>query len=695
MSEETKVCSGPCKRTLAFSAFNKNATRPDGLQRFCRECQAAQKATWAEENREKTREYDRERGHIRNRFMELEHSAIVPSLTNPRKHFDQAFLEELAASIRDQGIAQPILVRPLPGSRLQETYTDRRADAPRPTHEIIAGEQRWRACAMAGLRKLPALVRPMSDAEVLQLQLVENLKRRDLHPMEEAEGYDKLRETTGLTAEGIAERIGKGRSYVYKTMQLLQLLPEARQAFYEGKLTRSTAELVAARPHTIQLQVLKDITATDFHGEPMSFRKAKAHVDDRYMLKLGAAPFKITDETLMPEAGSCRTCPKRSGANPELFDDVPHADTCTDPECFSSKKEAHYARVRAEAEARGQSVITGREAKEIMPDSNTLRGYTRVDDTQALGGQMKTLRKVLGKDMPATTLIEDPRTHEMVEALPTATASKLLKDHGITKSAPQEAAQLDEATAKRQGAEKLEKTWRQRAIEKVHEAASAPASGFGISGPVVRLLALLVLDGLMAEQQRHVASILELGKVAARDALESHIKTVDEGQAEAVLFLLLAEHDMRQLLDQSDKPAPAPHIEALAADLSIDLEALRAAAKKEIRDAITSQRVDEAAKAVKAAAKPAAGKPARPPKVSKEEAAATIAAQLQTVENPNKFEPGQRVRLKTDLRKGENVFNTRGVEADVLHAIGDRAWLVQPESPSFPLSADYTEMEAV
>lgn len=98
---------------------------------------------------------------------------------------------------------------------------------------------------------------------------------------------------------------------------------------------------------------------------------------------------------------------------------------------------------------------------------------------------------------------------------------------------------------------------------------------------------------------------------------------------------------------------------------------------------------------MKAAAKPAAGKPARPPKVSKEEAAATIAAQLQTVENPNKFEPGQRVRLKTDLRKGENVFNTRGVEADVLHAIGDRAWLVQPESPSFPLSADYTEMEAV
>jgi ParB/RepB/Spo0J family partition protein len=713
------MCHGVLLRVDAFAVDNASA---DGLQRLCRDCKKKLRAEWGAKNKEHEREYDRKRrskpsaspdspapmqvpkgkgggaaqveaeAHAKGSSLaELERGAIVASRTNPRKHFDGAFIKELAESIKAVGVMQPILVRPLPGARLAETYSDRRSDAPRPTHEIVAGEQRWRACELAAVRRIPVLIRHLSDADVLQLQLVENLKRRDLHPMEEAEGYGQLHDSQGMSAEEIAERIGKGRSYVYKTMKLLDLEPEAREAFYEGKLTRSTAELVAMRQPNLQLQVLKEITTPDFHGEPMSFRKAKAHIDDRYMLRLGTAPFKITDAELVPAAGSCRDCPKRSGANPELFDDVAHADTCTDPSCFAEKKDAHYLRIRTQAEARGQTVITGREAKEIMPDSNTLRGYTKVDDHQALGGQMKTLRKVLGKDMPTPTLIEDPKTHEMVEVLSTAVVGKLLKEQGIG-TAP--TVETSDAAAKRQATEKYEKAWRRDAIDKIDEALQADTAG-GLNASVLRLLAHMLVDGLSTEQRGHICALLELGKVAPREAIESHIDDCDEGDTERTLMLLLIQHDMGALVDGSTgKGAPAARIETVAKEYGVDVAAIRTAVKASMRKAESDKKVDGAAAAVKAesaSSKP----PPRKAKVSAAEASAAIAAQLQAADNPNAFQVGQRVRLKTDLVDGVNTFHTRGVVAEVMAPMNERAWVVAPESLSLHLTADYTDMEAI
>lgn len=619
-------------------------------------------------------------------FADLPHAAIVRSKTNPRTHFDAEFIASLASSIRTKGVLQAILVRPLPGSRLQETLEDLLPGQPRPTHEVVAGEQRWRAAGIAGLRTIPVMIRELTDEQVLEIQLVENLKRRDLHPMEEAEGYERLRQTTGLTADEIAERIGKGRSYVYKTLKLLDLAPDARAAFYDGKLTRSTAELVAMRPAGLQLQVLKDIVATDFHGEPMSFRKAKDHIDSNYMLRLGHAVFKITDETLVPEAGSCRTCPKRSGANPQLFDDVAHADTCTDPTCFNVKKEAHYTRIKVEAGARGQTVITGKEAKEIMPNSTTLRGYTKVDDHQALGGQMKTLRKVLGKDMPTPTLIEDPKTHEMVEVLPTAVVGKLLKEQGITKASTIE---TNEAAAKRQGVEQFEKAWRRAAVEKIDQALQNDGEG-GFNAPVLRLMAHMMVDGLATEQRAHACGLLGLGKIAPREAIEAHINDCAPEDVDRVLLLLLVMHDMRE---SGDGTASSTRIDTLAKEYGVDVAAIKSEIKTSVKKAASDKKVEGAAAAVKA--QTALAKPARKPKTTAAEATAAIADQLRQATNPNAFQAGQRVCLKANLRKGVNVFNTNGVAAEVLRPSGDRAWEVQPDSLSFPLFADYTEMEAI
>lgn len=754
-----KTCPG-CKACKAADQFNSNKSRPDGLQRFCRQCQKDLKAGWQQRNLEKTRQYDRDRKLARRSgtalssppvpaaserhsggggkreeevlevkatlvststdvaaqseslssgfaerneedapvqtagFANLPHAAVVASLTNPRRHFDHDFIKGLAASIREHGLAQPILVRPLPASRLEETsyeplspqaawpLPERRRKHIRPTHEIVAGEQRWRACELAGVRFIPALIRELTDQQVLELQLIENLKRRDLHPMEEAEGYERLRETMGLTADDIADRIDKGRSYVYNTLKLLDLVPDARAAFYDGKLTRSTAELVAKRPAGLQLQVLKDITATDFHGEPMSFRKAKEHVDSNYMLKLGTAVFKITDETLVPEAGSCRVCPKRSGANPQLFDDVAHADTCTDPTCFNVKKEAHYSRIRIEAEARGQTVITGKEAKEIMPNSTTLRGYTRVDDDQAVDGQMRTLRKVLGDNMPATTLIEDPTTHAMVAVLPTAVVGKLLKEQGIAKAPTVES---NEATAKREAAEQFESTWRRAAVVKIDEALQNDGEG-GFHAAVLRQVALLLVDGLSASDRKHVCTLLELGQVAPREAIEAHIRDCHEEDVDRALLLLLVQHDVDVHPNGSQTPA-ATRIEAVAAAYRVDLAAIKAEVKAEARRATSAAKVNAAAAAIVSKPKKA--------KATAAEAQAQIALQMQTATNPNNFAADQRVRIKTDLRRGTDVFATNGIEADVIRPQGDRAWEVQPANLSFTLFADYTELEAI
>jgi hypothetical protein len=613
-------------------------------------------------------------------FADLPHAAIVQSKTNPRTHFDEAFIKDLANSIRSNGVLQAILVRPLPSNRLEETsyeplrpeaawpFPPRSKRAVRPTHEIVAGEQRWRAAGIAGLRTIPAMIRELTDAQVLEIQLVENLKRRDLHPMEEAEGYG---------------RIGKGRSYVYKTMQLLKLVPDARNAFYGGKLTRSTAELVAMRPAGLQLQVLKDITATDFHGEPMSYRKAKDHIDSNYMLKLGSAVFKITDESLVPAAGSCRTCPKRSGTNPQLFDDVAHADTCTDPTCFNEKKQAHYDRIKAEAEERGQTVITGKEAKEIMPNSNTLRGYTKVDDHQALGGKMRTLRKVLGDNMPVPTLIEDPTTHEMVAVLPTAAVSKLLKDNQITDAGVHKEADVDAIVAKRKLTEAYELAWRTKAIRAVSEAGDADVE---LGTNPMREIALLLFAGLRGSSQALVGELANVGKVGVREGVEQHLKTVPGDALVQWLYVLMMAHDLHQLDEH------AVRISVGAANFGIDTKALAASVKSEMKAEASAKRVDEAAKTITAERKPT---PPRKPKVGKEEATALLAKQLQAVDNPNRFEADQRVRLKSDVHKDGNTFNTRGVSATVVQAAGDRAWEVSPDNLNFPITVDYTEMEAI
>ena len=152
---------------------------------------------------------------------------LVPNPRNPRKRFDPDELEELASSIREKGIVQPILVRSIAGQ------TNR--------YEIIAGERRWRAAQRVGLHEVPVVVNEVSDKEALEIAIIENVQRADLNAIEEGEGYQQLIETFGYSQNDLAVAIGKSRPHVANTLRLLKLPAEVQAHLREGRLSAGHA----------------------------------------------------------------------------------------------------------------------------------------------------------------------------------------------------------------------------------------------------------------------------------------------------------------------------------------------------------------------------------------------------------------------------------------------------------------------
>ena len=188
--------------------------------------------------------------------------ALRPNARNPRRSFAAAELDELAASLRERGIIQPIVVRPLRAS----------ADG----FEIVAGERRWRAAQRAGLHEVPVLVIEATDAEALQLAIIENVQRADLNALEEAEGYRALMDEFHNSQEDIARIVGKSRSYIANTLRLLKL-PDAVKGYIQtGKLTAGHARMLVGEPNAEQLA--EDIVARNLNvREVEAMARERAH----------------------------------------------------------------------------------------------------------------------------------------------------------------------------------------------------------------------------------------------------------------------------------------------------------------------------------------------------------------------------------------------------------------------------------
>lgn len=368
----------------------------------------------------------------------VEVALIEESTTNPRKHFDQVKLQELADSIAATGVHQPILLRPLPGHRVPDTWGFRRKDAPLPAYELVAGARRLRASKIAKVAEIPAMIRELTDEQALEIQVIENLQREDVTPLEEAEGYEALMQHGHADADAVAAKIGKSRSYVYARLKLLDLTSDCRQALREGKIDASRALRIARIPDAkLQAKALAEASRTNYRGDPaMGVREFEGWLQQNVMLRLEEAPFPITAINLVEGVGSCKECPKRTGAEPDVFADVNSPDLCTDPACHAAKAQAHSEQLRAAAESQGMRVIDGKEAKGIVSQySSQLKGYTRLDTRHSLPGRdPASMRELLGDSGPQPVLIEHPQTKELIEAVPTDEAEAVLVQRGVLKT---------------------------------------------------------------------------------------------------------------------------------------------------------------------------------------------------------------------------------------------------------------------
>src|SRR6202046_1832480 len=297
-------------------------------------------------------------------FQYLAIDTIRESTTNPRRTFDEAKLQELAESIRHHGLIQPITVRPN-----SEGF------------ELVAGARRYRAAQLAELFSIPARIVELTDAQSQEWQLVENSQRVDVHPYEEAQGFQRLLDLPGYDVATLVEKSGKSASHIYARLSLLQLIPDVAKAFTEERITASHANLLARLPQEHQAVAFENCWRKDWQDKEAHLLPAKhlsAWIQANLYLNLAEAPFDLEDTTLKPEAGACVTCPRRSGFNTSLFADV-QGDQCLDAPCFQAKVTAHIDR---EIAARPELVTietAWRAPKEQHPGALQKHQYRELD----------------------------------------------------------------------------------------------------------------------------------------------------------------------------------------------------------------------------------------------------------------------------------------------------------------------------
>lgn len=532
------------------------------------------------------------------RMLHVQVSSITPSLTNPRKHFDPAKLQELADSIKASGVHQPVLLRPLPPERLEDTFRIARAQGrPAPEYELVAGERRWRACQLAGVVEIPAMVRPMTDAHMLEAQLIENLLREDVTELEEAEGYQILMDTVGINADEVGQRIGKSRSYVYGRLKVLDLCSEARQALREKRLDFSCALEIARIPNAqLQIKALDWATEADYNGARPSARQVKGYVRNNFTLRLEYAPFDL-DEVGLAQAGACSACPHRTGNQQDA--ESSSADMCTNPPCYHAKEEAHAAQPRERAQAMGAEIITGREAKVLIPSpiGGAIDGYVRLDVASDSPIKGKPLRTVLGDVLEQSgikpTLIENPyNTKELVAVVRHDQAAELLKMAGKTEEETQlredatRDAQAKARYAEEDAKEQYEQQWRWATLKTIadHIQQAAGIHAGAIWEDAEKAVAAHVLRMINKAEATKLAELLQLGKVAPHDGLQDYARKHPFPSTVALLALLLRDAQYTPMIWKYRPDAEQnPLLHAIAKRADVDIEQIKASVQAKIR----------------------------------------------------------------------------------------------------------------
>lgn len=306
------------------------------------------------------------RTHPGGTFTILRVSDLTPSPTNPRKSFPEAELLELSRSIAANGLISPITVRPI-------------ADG----YEIVAGNRRYRAALMASILELPAIVKDLTDEQVLEIQIEENLHRQDVPPLEEAEAFANLLESKRLTVDELAGRLNKSKAYVYRRLKLNTLHEVYRPYVQDGSLSTASAEVISAYPTETQRSLFKKIQYSS--GDRIIWQPTH-QIKERFKWDatntLNKAFWPLDRPNLQPGLPACDTCEKNTAVASLLFPDEAAEPRCTDRNCWKIKETVWKGLAIQEWEA--HCVATG--ATPYFMDLN----YYEENDK-------KTVEKLLGR----------------------------------------------------------------------------------------------------------------------------------------------------------------------------------------------------------------------------------------------------------------------------------------------------------
>lgn len=518
---------------------------------------------------------------------------------NPRKLFNEGALQELAADIKAVGrVLQPLLVRPIVPPLFD-------GDPDGITgHEIVFGHRRYRAAQLAGLTHIPCMVRAMTDEEAKRAQISENLQRADVHPIEEAEGFQALIDDHGMTADLLAEQTGKSRSYIYGRLKLLAACPEIRRACLAGEIGAEVALLVA-RLRTVKLQekalgyIKADHRANLEDGGQASYRTVRDLLNEKFTLDLKSTMFDVQDATLLPIAGACTTCPKRSCNAPE-FEDVLHANeahpmapmlkaaalrfghltnkganVCTDPDCFDEKKKAHLKREAAKLTAEGKVVVDGNAARSAVSAQGEIKGaYIALKDVKA---DLKALPKkgaAAAQDIPQPqiVLLQDPRTgktHQAVKRADLQAAGVKVKEAPKSNQAnyAEQERRRQEAQAANEAKAKAERAVRRAVLTRITDLmATTERSEFDL-----RLIAQQLWIELAWQSKQVLASVYGVSDPAQ---LDKRIDKMTTDQITVFLMQCALASDVWVAHYQLDRKPE--HLLAAAEHYGIDVDQVRA-----------------------------------------------------------------------------------------------------------------------
>ncbi len=548
-------------------------------------------------------------------FLSIALDRIQRSNYNPRTHFDDAKLKELADSIKEKGVLEPILVRsvdrvPIEGGEYDETSAQ-------PFYEIVAGERRYRAAKLAGLSEIPVIVRDLSDQEAAEIAIVENAQRADLTPVEEARGFKTLIEQFGYTTEDAAVKMGLSPKTVAQRIRLLRLPGKALDAIESGKLSLGSADYLARMDNDkLREEATKKALDNRYQGEGMTPRDTLHMIRHQFMTDLSKAPFPTTDKTLIPEAGACNTCPHQSGSKGNLFGEIKEKNLCQNIACFGKKKEIYNDRLLQEAKSQNLKILSKEETKKIFPYA----GYSGaqishdakfVDANEKFtfdhAAKKRTYRQLVGSNVEPVVAVDG--AGQVRHLYPKALVQKELKTAGFTSATVSAKPEKSASEIKRERQAKADAAAMLEALKLARASAACMVPKFATTGQsgIWKTIAQGYLGGVWDDTLKTFIKVFEIEPIKGQ---------YGSGNAEAVRKWLAGASDtdsyiaclVISLIRLSGYDSDGSKKQALNAAfdvLGIDFAALQ----------------DEQLQLLEAKAKPASTKPGKATKAAKSKTA--------------------------------------------------------------------------